>query len=205
MKSINNSDAASRHVDELISAAAHKSFLGQEFLIWLWHFSESEAEGRFEIVSEVFGKQLAQVWLDDKLKLSSKIGASHDHTIQGGNPSQCEEAALALRQGKSVRELRVGLDLGDAGLFHFTLVSDDLSPRNIILPVAKEDSDVGPLEQRVRSTVELTTALDHLMTHFMNERSGNVWEASKLESIREWIKSRVHRLAKQSEAAAAVH
>ena len=133
--------------------------------------------------------------------LSSKVGLSHDHAIKGGNPSQCEEAALALRHGKSVRELRLAMDLGDAGLFHMTLTGDDLSPRNVQLPEARDDVEASPIEQRLRSSINLTNSLDHLIEKFMQERSAKHWESDGLTSIRTWIKERTERFTKQRDGA----
>lgn len=190
MKNIGYSDFIQNNMEEIHSTATHKSFLGREFLTWLWFFTESEEGGQFEISTEIHGKVTAQIHIDDRIVLSSKVGLSHDLTIKGGNPSQCQEAALALRHGKSVCELRMSIDMGEAGLFSLTLAGDDLSPKSVHLPEVRDDVDASPIEQRLRSTLNLATAIDQLFIKFMDERSSKVWETEKLESIRTWIKTR---------------
>lgn len=184
------SEFIQNNLEDIHSAAAHKNFLGREFLTWLWFFVESEEGGEFTFQTLEHGKVKAQIALEDRIVLSSKVGMSHDHTIKGGNPSRCQEAATALRNGKGVKELRLSLDLADAGQFSFNLSGDDLSPKGVQLPEARPDHDDSPLEQRLKSTVNLASAIDHLMSKFMRERSGKVWDTERLENIRTWIKTR---------------
>ncbi|MCX6116755.1 MAG: hypothetical protein NT027_04380 [Proteobacteria bacterium] len=177
------------NLEEIHSHAVHKSFLGKEFLTWLWFVSESE-DCNFKFKNEEFGPLKCLIQIEDKIVLTSKTGLSFDHSIRGGNPSQCDATAAALRHGKSVKELRLGLDIDGIGHFSFTLVGDDLSPRSLELPEVRDDRDEDPLEQRMYAISALGSALDYLMAKFMDERTGKQWESEKLATIREWIKTR---------------
>lgn len=182
-------DFINNNIDEINSAATHKGFLGREFLTWLWFFAESDG-GQFQLSGPGKKKSEAQLWIDDRIALSAKVGSSHEHVIKGGTPGSCEEAALALRHGKSVREMRIALEIADVGMFSMTLNGDDLSPRSVLLPEPQEGVDENPIEQRVRHTTILSNALDQLLVKFMGERASKVWETEKLEAIRTWIKTR---------------
>lgn len=190
MKNNAFSDFIQNNLEEIHSTSTHKCFLGNEFLTWLWFFAESDAAGQFEMTVAPFGKVTAQVSLEDRIVLTSKVGLSHDHTIKGGNPSRCLEAATALKLGKSVKELNLSIDLGEAGYYSFALKGDDLSPRGIQLPEPRDDIEASPIEQRLQSTLTLSLALETLLAKFMDERSSQVWDTEKLESIRTWIKTR---------------
>lgn len=185
-------DFAKQNLESIHSTASHKGFLGREFLTWLWFFSEAE-DGSFEFSTQVqHNKSLlkAKLWIDDRIVLTAKVGLSHDHTIKGGNPGQCQEAAIALRHGKNVRELRVAIDVETVGMYTLTLNGDDLNPRAVQLPDQHEDTEGNPIEQRIQFTTTLSRALDHLMAKFMDERAGKLWETQGLENIRTWIKTR---------------
>ena len=183
------SEFINNNIDEINSATTHKGFLGREFLTWLWFFAESDG-GQFQLTADGKKNTEAQLWIDDRIALSSKVGSSHEHVIKGGTPGQCQEAALALRHGKSVREMRIALEIADIGLFSLTLNGDDLSPRSVRLPEPQEGVDENPLEQRIRHTTILSKAMDQLLIKFMDERASKVWDTEKLEAIRTWIKTR---------------
>jgi hypothetical protein len=182
-------DFVGAHKEELSTTTSHKAFLGQEFLTWLWFFAETEA-GEFEIKTENRKSIKSRVWLEDRVSLSTKVGLSHDHVIKGGNPSTCQEAGLALRLGKTVQELRIGLELEDLGSYSLVLNAADLSPRSIVLPEPQEDNEESPLEQRLDAISLLSLGLNSLTKKFLSERAEKVWDNNRLESIRTWIKTR---------------
>lgn len=191
MRNIDQFEFINNHIDEINAAATTKNFLGREFLTWLWFFAESDG-GQFQVQGDSRKKLDAQIWIDDRIALTAKVGQSHEHVIKGGTPGQCQEAALALSHGKSVREMRIALEITDIGMFSLTLNGDDLSPRSVRLPEPREEIDESPLEQRVRLTTTLSSAMDQLLVKFMDERASKVWDTEKLESIRTWIKTRAH-------------
>lgn len=191
MKNTDQFEFINNNIDEINTAAVQKGFLGREFLTWLWFFAESDG-GQFQINGDGRKKLEAQVWIDDRIALTAKVGQSHEHVIKGGTPGQCREAALALSSGKNVREMRVALEIADVGMYSLTLNGDDLSPRGIRLPEPREDIDESPLEQRVQLTTLLSSALDQLLVKFMDERASKSWETEKLTAIRTWIKTRAN-------------
>ena len=191
MKNADQFEFINNNLDEINTAATQKNFLGREFLTWLWFFAESGG-GQFQVTGDGRKKWDAQIWIDDRIALTAKVGQSHEHVIKGGTPGTCQEAALALSHGKSVREMRVALEIEDIGLYSLTLNGDDLSPRGIKLPEPREEVDESPLEQRVRLTTILSSALDQLLVTFMDERASKVWDTEKLTAIRTWIKTRAH-------------
>jgi hypothetical protein len=185
--------AAGHYHDEIHNLATQTGFLGREFLTWLWHFSESD--GRFELKKEpkAPGQKSTtkgHVAVHDRLSLMAAQGLSLSHVIKGGQPSQCQEAGIALRDGKSVQELRLKLTLNETEIYYFSLSANDLNPRSVELPAMQEVTDEAPIEQRIGYFSALSSCIDLLMSKFMNERANMSWESEQLQSIRKWIKTR---------------
>ena len=178
-------------LDEVHNQAAHKSFLGREFLTWLWFFSEQK-EGHFELSLDDSTSRKAQIWIEDRVVLTAKTGSSHEHIIKGGVPSVSAEAGISLRSGKSVKELRVGFEIEGIGSFAATLSGDLPAPKNIHLPELPEQTDLSPVECRIEMISAAHRAIDALFAKFMSERTDKRWESEHVNSIRSWIQTRQH-------------
>jgi hypothetical protein len=179
------------NLDEIHNQTAHKTFLGREFMTWLWYFAEQN-EGRFELELSDGPKKNAQLWLDDRIVLAAKTGRSHEHIIKGGVPSTSDEAGVSLRSGKAVKELKISLDIDGLGQYCATLCGDEATPKGLILPEPEEQSDQTVLEQRIAAVSIFNQAMDALFAKFMDERTGNLWDTTHINAIRNWIQSRAH-------------
>lgn len=177
--------------DEIHNQSLHKSFLHREFLTWLWYFAET-SEGRFEFASKTGAKTAAQLWMDDRIVLTAKTGRAHEHIIKGGVPSTSEEAAVALESGKSVKEMRIAMDIEGFGLFQATLGGEDITPKGLLLPEPNQNVEDSVLDQRIDAVDLFSTAMDTLFAKFMDERTDKLWETTRMNSIRNWIKTRRH-------------
>lgn len=191
-------DSSTEHLEMLENVAKAKTFLGREFLTWLWFTAETRREPR-EMPSPKNGKTLAfDLWIDDRMVLEAvaRVAAlSHQSVMKGGDPSHSREAAAALGAGKIVRELKVGLNVKGVGEFSAVLASDDLSPRSLKLPSPKgeggpREAEALPLSVRIQHMEIFFAALDYLFGQFLKERTGDQWEEGVLLEIRAWIKSR---------------
>lgn len=183
-------------VENLISLTRAKSFLGHEFLTWLWFVCESGEEW-VEVVSPATGeKSKVSVWIDDRIVLES-ASDQHIYTLKGGSPSQSLEASAALRTGKSVKEMKVGFKIHEFGEFLCTLNAADLSPRGLRIPELEVDETTETdsiIEHKLMSCEAFTTALDALFLKFLNERIENDWEKGGLSNIKSWMKKRTQGL-----------
>jgi hypothetical protein len=82
-----------------------KDFLGNEFLLWLWH----EADGRTGIVGTESAGDVT-VYIDRSLDLDCAYGQTGRDTLKGDGPSRMPEARDALRSGKLPRKAGMVLD-----------------------------------------------------------------------------------------------
>jgi hypothetical protein len=191
-------DPSTDRLDILTSISKAKTFLGREFLTWLWFTAETRKDPK-ELTHPRTGMPLSfDLWIDDRMVLEAvaRVAAlSHQSVMKGGDPSHSREAAAALAAGKIVRELKVGFNVKGIGEFSAVLGSEDLSPRALKLPTSKGDGGQGesgalPLSVRIQHMEIFLSALDLLFAQFLKARTSDQWEEESLQDIREWIKIR---------------
>jgi hypothetical protein len=158
-----------------------KDFLGNEFLLWLWH----EADGRNgTIVTESAGEVTA--YIDRSLDLDCAYGQTGRDALRGEGPGRMPEAKDGLRTGKVPR--KTGLILDASGQqFSFTLNGEALSVGSLKLPDVEEaDSPRVVFEERVAMLREFSKTLDALFETFLKTRAGSAWEGYT-GGVRRWI------------------
>ncbi len=182
-------------LSELKKLTTAKSFLGREFLTWLWWLSESP-EKSFTIKPSSGGTTYeGELWIEDRIKLQSLVSKNHENAIRGGDPSRSAEAAAALSDGKLAKELKVGIHIKGYGDFITSLTASDLDPRSLQLPSIDDIEDVSlEVENIAAIRMEQVTVfyqvLDGLFLMFLSERTDPSWDKSGLAKLKKWIKER---------------
>ncbi len=186
----------SEHVESLSRLSEAKGFLGREFLTWLWFLAET-GDGRLVLKDSWEDRDLElDLWVDDRLVLENSASTDvQESVMKGGDPSQTEEAAAALRSGKSVKEMRLGVNITGVGEYSAILNSVDLSPRSLKLPEPDSsenitDSDETRTMQRMQYTDTFLTVIDGLFKMYMNDRVDDDWKKNGHSKISSWITSR---------------
>lgn len=187
-----NASNQQMHLLRLRGMSQAKAFLGREFLSWLWYQAENSSQGM--IVETDSASYQVEIWIDDKIVLESTSGTSHSHTIKGGDPAQSSEAAASLLNGKTPRELKLGLNIGSWGDFSFVLKAEDIQPRSIQLPEeseqAEENNSHSVIHSRIDALQVLCSVLDGLFSSFMDERTDETRHNSFKTNMKEWIRGR---------------
>ena len=153
---------------DIINLLNEKSFLGQEFLTWLWWMSD---EGRDFTLPD--GRNLT-IALGERLSLSPIMGQEGNRVASSGKDKGLAEAREALRQGKLVDNLRL-VFLIDGEEYWLTLDSFTLTPRSIRLPQSADkeeeglDADAQALE-RISLMESLLKAHDFLFQTYLQTR-----------------------------------
>ncbi|MCB2188926.1 MAG: hypothetical protein KQJ78_21100 [Deltaproteobacteria bacterium] len=147
---------------DVVEIINQKYFLGQEFLTWLWYFSEEE-----DFLELSTGKRVA-VMLGDRLVLGPAQGQEGTRVTVRGQEISLAEAREALRQGKLVESLRLGLAV-DGEEYLLNLRAADLGISALKLPptAGTEEGEEGQILERVALIEEVTAALDGLFAHFL--------------------------------------
>lgn len=151
-------------IEKLKFLQSNRPFLGREFLTWLWYRLECQSHS-----CEQPGAPALQIYLDDKIVLSSASGPVREHALKGGTPAAAEEARRALLAGKLVTEANFIMKQGER-IWSWSLKADDLSPRNIRLPGVTADEAEAYLHSRLEAIEMLTATLDRLYAEFLEQR-----------------------------------
>lgn len=176
------------HVDNLLGASKAKSFLGREFLTWLWFYAENTES--ILLSDGTYGN----IWIDDRMVLESPYGRAHIQTLKGGEPSRSLEAASSLAEGKTVKEMKLGMSHELLGDFTFTLNSLDLSPRAIKLPDPSDDysqiEHFSLVDYRLKASRLLVDSIDSWFSIFLEKRTHEDWSQKEWAELKKWVLER---------------
>lgn len=158
-----------------------KDFLGNEFLLWLWH--EADLRGG-AIATEKAGE--ITIMIDKFLDLDCAYGQTGRDSLRGDGPTRMPEARDGLRSGKMPR--KAGLILHVQGQqFEFGLNPETFSLASAKLPEVKDAENPRVLfEERIALLRELSKSMDVLFDTFLKVRAGSAWEGVT-GHIRRWI------------------
>jgi hypothetical protein len=158
-----------------------KDFLGNEFLLWLWH----EADSRTGIIATPDAGDVT-IYIDRLLDLDCAYGQTGRDVLKGDGPSRMPEARDALRSGKLPRKAGMIID-ANRQQYSFTLNAEQLSFSGTKLPDVEEaENPRVELEERVTLMRDLCGAIDGLFETFLKLRSSSGWEGH-VNGIRRWI------------------
>jgi hypothetical protein len=170
--------------DGLRFLQTNRSFLGREFLTWLWFVSETE---KHKVTIPDLGEFL--LYVDDRIVLSSSGGSVHENVLKGGTPAYAYESQTALRSGKLVDEAKFILQTEDRQ-WMWTMKAEDLSIRGVRLPSVLEGNAAAHMLERIALTRTLVDVLDHLFQRFMGIRLSEGGFQNELGLVSEWMHSK---------------
>ncbi len=161
-----------------------KVFLGQEFLTWLWCMSEEEN------ALSLSDGTLVELSLGDRLSLCPVMGQEGSRVQVRGREVALAEARQALRRGKLVDGLHLGL-LIDGEEFWATLDAASLTPKGLRLPPsAPADGERNALDalhlERLALVQGFLRALDGLFAQFLRERCATLPSEGVIARLHAW-------------------
>jgi hypothetical protein len=158
-----------------------KDFLGNEFLLWLWH----EADNRTGIIATEDAGDVT-LYIDRSLDLDCSYGQTGRDGLKGDGPSRMPEARDALRSGKVPRKAGMIIDAGRQQ-YAFTLNPEQMSLGAAKLPEVEDAESPRTLfEERVSLLRDLCAAIDGLFATFLKVRASSGWEGH-VNGMRRWI------------------
>jgi hypothetical protein len=162
-----------------------KDFLGNEFLLWLWHRAEI-GDGEIALAGDSGGPREVSLQIDRSLDLDCAFGQTGRDSLRGSAPARMPEARDALRSGKVPR--RAGLELSAAGQeYNLTLNCETLGCTGTKLPEVEDAESPRVLfEERISLIRDLAKAIDGLFAAFLKVRASSSWEG-QTSAIRRWI------------------
>ncbi len=158
-----------------------KDFLGNEFMLWLWHGAASHAG---TIKTEQVGQ--VSLFIDKSLELDCAYGATGKDALRGEGPDRMPEAKDALRSGKLPRKAGLVMDVNNQQ-FTFTFNPEALAVGSLKMPEVEDAETPRALfEERISLLRDLCKSVDALFETFLKVRTGSSWEGHT-GTIRKWI------------------
>jgi len=170
--------AATRREDEAPAASSPSRQTGREFLTWLW-FKSEERNGRIALAPD---EEVLLVFVR-RLVLAAGIGDYAESVVCQGQHASLLEGKEALRQGKTVREARLSLEI-DAATWEFTFKADLFQFQAMKLPAPAEEwgeereaGAEGRLLERIMLMEKAMDTMDRLFEIYTALRESPSWSA----------------------------
>jgi len=164
------------------------SFLGREFLTWLW-FKSEERDGAVMIP----GTGDVQVILARRLILASGDGEYSESVICQGLHANLREGKAAIREGKKIKEARIKLGVG-TDQWELTLKADRFQFQSLKLPAGmamneeeEEEEKEGRILERISLTETALKTIDQLFALFLAKRLAAQWSSEEIPRMKKWI------------------
>jgi hypothetical protein len=159
---------------------ASRDFLGNEFLLWLWHVLDADNDA----VRLADGSE-ATVMLARTLTLECPRGQTGRESISSDGPARLPEARRAIQVGKLPRKAGLTLVRHDRQ-YELTLQAETLAVSGARLPAPEEAEEPARLEERVVQLRHLVETLDLLYDAFGRVRLGEGWP-KELAKMQKWL------------------
>ncbi len=162
------------------------SFLGREFLTWLW-FKSEERNGRVTIP----GKDDVEIHFLRRIVLESGEGEYSETVVCQGFHADLREGKAALREGKRVREARIELKRENYD-WEFTFKADPFQFQSMRLPPSAGEDEEGPeRESRILERIDRIEAavetMDELFDFFLRRRLSPQWVSEEIPRLKKWL------------------
>ena len=162
------------------------SFLGREFLTWLW-FKSEERGGAVMIP----GTGDVEVIFARRLILESGEGEYSESVICQGLHADLKEGKAAIREGKKIKEARIMLGAG-TDQWELTLKADHCQFQSVKLPAGmamneEEEEKEGRILERIYLTERVLKTVDHLFAAFIAKRLSGQWSAEEIPRMKKWV------------------
>ncbi len=158
-----------------------KSFLGREFLTWLWWRAECNKritcgdDASFEV--EILGPIL----------LDAQYGDTRVLALKGDSPTTSPEAAVALIQGKKTKRMKFTLSTDQLD-WTVTVDGENFDITGLSIP----DPGRLPFEDRINLRMEMVVHFEEVLQAifeiFLEARMDeNIWKV-ELSAIQDWVR-----------------
>jgi hypothetical protein len=161
-----------------------KDWIGNEFMMWLWHEAGSRG-GEVPFRDAGGADKQATVMFNKTMDLDCVYGATGRVGLKFETPSEMPEAAEAIRSGKVPRKAGIALAL-HGQLYTFSLGAELLGISGLKLPEVENADSPRVFEERITLLRDFNKGLDALMAQFLQVRSSTGWEAY-VQSVRRWM------------------
>jgi hypothetical protein len=165
-----------------------RDFLGNEYLLWLWYYLETEDD----TLALSDGSE-ATTMLTSTLVLECPRGQTGKESITHEGPTRLPEARRAIQSGKLPRKVGLTVVRHDTQ-YELTLSGESFAVSGARLPAPEASDDRARLEERVTQIRHLLETLDLMYDVFGQRRTGDAWGA-EMAKMQKWLQREERRAA----------
>ncbi|MCW7754968.1 hypothetical protein OOT00_13330 [Desulfobotulus sp. H1] len=162
------------------------SFVGQEFLTWLWFLSETNPDQASKVHEEI-----SDFRLGNRVVLQNRYGDDRIETLTiKGDAAGLEEAMVALKKGAVVMEMQLIMISGEHE-WSFILKGEHLGFSSLKTPetasVHENDELEGAVLEKFLLIQKTYEFIDQLFTEFVSIRTSDEWKQT-FSDMKAWVK-----------------
>jgi hypothetical protein len=168
----------------------NRDFLGNEFLLWLWFYTDTRGD-----TITLADRSEVTLFPSQTLTLECPRGQTGLETIRSDAPTRLPEARRAVQAGKLPRKLGLTL-VRHQEQYELTVHAENLALSAVRLPPLPDDiTDPQQMRQeRVTQLRHLVETVDLLYDAFVQRRLTREWE-KELHAMQSWLKKEERRAA----------
>ena len=163
-----------------IAGGGDHSFLGNEFMLWLWYWLDVQSD-----TLTLGDKSEATVMIARSLTLECPRGQTGADAFAHEGPARLPEARRAIQSGKLPRKCGLTVVRHDRQ-YEFTLHAETLAVGAAKLPAQEDATGRAIVEGRVGQVRHFIETIDGLYSCFLSRRLGREW-ADDLGGMQGWL------------------
>jgi len=174
-----------------IATAYNKyTFLGNEFLTWIWFLIEKQ-----ENLAAIMGsKESITLEIGNSIVLENNLGDKSKEKITiKGDQAGLEEGTTALKKGAWVTEINLKCKIGEEEEYKFTIKGESFNITGLKTPTTQtsksEDEIEGMILEKTYLLQKITGVIDSLFLKYVEKRIANDWKTKEFQEIKNWIHS----------------
>jgi hypothetical protein len=156
---------------------------GQDFLTWLWFFSEARG-GLIGTEAGEFG-----IMIDGPLLFVLEGGGAHEMVLRKGSPLVSSEAKTALLAGKKLRQARITLARGEE-TWTAAVDAETFAFRSVRLPGGGQVDAISRFQERMLALDAFRDAFLACFDRFLDERLDEKRWRKTQQEIQRWVSER---------------
>ncbi len=158
--------------------AQQLSFLGQEFILWLYW--RSSTDSYFHL--DNFDVQNIDLFLEEEISLESVLGDGFSQTIRTKEITEQQDIKESIRSGRIPRSVRIRIERGSLQ-WQFMLQSEPLNIKQVKFPYTNSESNDEAIYSRLMLMEELDNIMRALFATFLLERTNETF----ISDIKEFL------------------
>lgn len=173
-----------------IATAYNKySFLGNEFLTWLWYLIETDQD-----ITQIINTQdPVSFEIGNSLILENHLGdKSKERITIKGDQAGLEEGTTALKKGAWVTDINLICKIGEDE-FKFSIKGESFNLTGLKPPAidtsASGDEMEGMVIEKTYLILKVIEVIDTLFLKYVEKRSSDEWKTKEFQAIKTWVHS----------------